>query len=125
MVGFLPLWVYGYMVYRKRIRLFDVKGKIWGAAALMLSLFVSAYFFEGLRELTIKLTALVIRYGGWWTGVLLVSWLPLYVFGYFAYRRRAMLSSSKGRYWGVAAALLALFLSLYFSMIAMIMGMWG
>ena len=124
-LGFLPLWIYGYLVCRKHIEFSDAKGKAWGAVSLMLALFVSWCFFDELVGLVVSLSWFIVHYGGSWAAVLLIGWLPLYAFAYFAYRRRTFPSRKSRRIWGISAVLLAVLLSLYFWMVIIVTGMWG
>ena len=125
LIGFLPLWIYGYLVYSKRATLSDVKGKVWGAVALTLTLLVLSLFSEKLLFLVANVAGLIVLYGGLWGAVVVVGWLPLYCFGCFCYWRRVFPTNRTARVWGIAAALTALLLAMLFCMVAIITGMWG
>lgn len=45
LVGLLPLYVYGYLAYTGRIGPSSLKGRLWGAVALLLTVVLSFWFW--------------------------------------------------------------------------------
>lgn len=67
----------------------------------------------------------VVNYTGLLLAILLIGFLPLYVYGYFAFSGKTNFSHTRGKIFGFSALLLSLLLSCIFWLSAAIMGTWG
>ena len=80
---------------------------------------------EKLIQIFFLIAGCIINYTGLLLAILLIGFLPLYVYGYFIYVERLNLSTRQGKMCGIVVLLLALALSFILWLSAAIMGTWG
>ena len=82
-------------------------------------------FAEQFIQLFFLTAGCVVNYTGLLLAILLVGFLPLYIYGYFAFSGRLDLVSLTGKAYGFSALFVSLLLSCVFWLSAAIMGAWG
>ena len=82
-------------------------------------------FVERFIQIFFLTAGCVVNYIGLFLAILLIGFLPLYIYGYFAFNRKDNFSHRKSKVCGFAALLLSVLLSCVFWLSAAIMGTWG
>ena len=82
-------------------------------------------FVEQFLQLFFLTAGCVVSYTGLLLAILLIGFLPLYIYSYFALSGKTDFSHPKGKLCGIAALFLSVLLSCVFWLSAAVMGTWG
>ena len=80
---------------------------------------------EQFLQICFLVAACLVHHIGLLLSILLFGFLPLYIYGFFAFRDKSYLSKRKGKIYGTLAVLLTIIMMAVLWMAAVIIGAWG